>query len=63
MVPEELVISMTDIHTYENYSDAKQPCIPQAFPDDFIIAMMMSSPHASAHMMRSSGDSWHFIFY
>ena len=59
MVPEEI---MTDVHTLENCSKAKQPCVPQASPDDFSIAMM-SSLHASAYMMMLSGDICHFIFY
>lgn len=59
MVPEEI---MTDVHTLENCSDARQPCLPQTSPDDFSVAMM-SSLHASAYMMRSSGNSCHFIFY
>lgn len=58
MVPED----MTDVHTLENCGSAKQPFVPQASPEDFSVAMM-SSLHASAYVMRSSGDSSHILFY
>lgn len=49
MVPEEI---LTELHTSENCSAAKELCIPRASPDDFSIAVL-SSLHASLSMMMS----------